>query len=128
MTDTDTPLDAADAALRAGAWHEAAVAYRGVLAVTAAPEACEGLSRAAWWLDDAQTTLQAMESAYRQYRDRGDDVGAARAAAALAYDSLLFGRGPAVSRGWLGRARDLLDLREETVEHGWLAVREAAAR
>ena len=36
------------------------------------PGAFEGLSWAAWWLDDAETVFAARERAYRLYRERGD--------------------------------------------------------
>jgi DNA-binding NarL/FixJ family response regulator len=55
----------------------------------------------------------------------GDDRGAARAATALAWDSLLFGSGESVALGWFERARGLLEGIAESPEHGWLAVREA---
>lgn len=118
-------LASAQAALGAGAWEQAAAAFRVVAEDTADPVSFEGLAQAAWWLDDGATCVAARESAYRRYRELGDDRGAGRAATALAWDSLLFGLGEAVARGWLGRAHDLLDPLEETAEHGWLGVREA---
>jgi DNA-binding CsgD family transcriptional regulator len=115
----------ADAALKAGQWAEAAVLY-GPLAA-AGGDACaqEGLAQAAWWLDDADLALGAREAAYRTFRSTGDARGAARAAATLGYDSLLFGKGAAVGRGWLARAADLLGEQAAVPEAGWLAVRQA---
>lgn len=115
----------AQEALAAGSWAQAAAAFRVVAAETGDPLAFEGLAQAAWWLDDAGTCVAARGSAYRRHRELGDDRGAARAATALSWDSLLFGLGSAVALGWLGRARDLLEPLEESAEHGWLAVREA---
>lgn len=115
----------ADAELRAGHWTRAAELFAVLAADTDDPHAHEGRAQAAWWLDDAETALGAREAAYRRFRSAGDDVGAARAAAALGYDSMLFGAGVAVGRGWLARASDLLGDRVDVAEAGWLAVRRA---
>ncbi len=118
-------LESAQLALQAGEWDAARRAFESVAAQTADPACYEGLAVAAWWLDDAQTCVSSREDAYRRHRDLGDDLGAARAATSLAWDTLLFGLGEAVALGWLGRARDLLGPLAESPEHGWLAVREA---
>jgi DNA-binding NarL/FixJ family response regulator len=118
-------LDAAQEALAAGSWSRAAGAFRDLIGQTDDPAAHEGLAQVAWWRDDAETCLGAREAAYRRYRDLGDSAGAARAATALAYDSMLFGRGESVATGWLGRAQELLAGCEERPEHGWCSVREA---
>ncbi|GAB3436942.1 LuxR C-terminal-related transcriptional regulator [Phycicoccus ginsengisoli] len=116
---------AAQAALRAGRWAQAEESYAALAAESADPRAQEGLAQVGWWRDDAETALGAREAAYRGFRASGDDRGAARAAAALGYDSMLFGRGVAVGRGWLSRAADLLGDRVDVPEAGWLAVRQA---
>jgi DNA-binding NarL/FixJ family response regulator len=118
-------LDAALEALSAGLWGRADSAFRAVIEETDDPLAHEGLAQVAWWLDDADTCLEARESAYRRHRACKDPVGAARAATALAWDSLLFGRGESIAAGWLGRAQELLASEAECAEHGWCAVREA---
>ena len=122
-----TPEDvtAANAALKDGRWPEAAAAFSALAAESDDPGVHDGLAQAAWWLDDSETTLGAREAAYRGFRAIGNDRGAARAAATLGYDSVLFGVGVAVGRGWLTRAADLLDGRSDLPEAGWLAVREA---
>lgn len=112
-------------ALDHGRWAEAAEAFSAALADGAGPGAAEGLAQAAWWLDDGETSLTARESAYRGYRAQGDDVGAARTAVALGYDTILFGGGVAVGRGWIGRAAELLEGRLDAPEQGWLLVRRA---
>jgi ATP/maltotriose-dependent transcriptional regulator MalT len=111
--------------LRAGRWAEAADVFARLRATTDDPRAHEGAAQAAWWLDDADVALDAREAAYRAYRRLGDDPGAARAAAALGYDSILFGRGVAVGRGWLARAAEVLGQRTDLPEAGWVAAREA---
>ncbi len=120
-----TSLVSARSALDAGSWQLARTAFQAVAAETADPLAYEGLARAAWWLDEGETCVEAHESAYRRHRELGDSLGAARAATGLAWDSLLFGRGESVALGWWGRARSLLDGLDEAAEHGWHSVREA---
>ena len=115
----------AGAALMAGRWDEAAASYEALAEEGTDPRAQEGLAQVGWWRDDAAVALGAREAAYRGFRARGDDRGAARAAAALGYDSMLFGRGVAVGRGWLTRAEHLLDARRDVPEAGWQAVRQA---
>jgi ATP/maltotriose-dependent transcriptional regulator MalT len=88
------------------------------------PEALEGLSWAAWWLDDAQAVFDARERAYRLYRQRGDRARAARMATWLAADQLDFRGAVAVAGGWLARAGRLLETVEPGPEHGWLAFHE----
>lgn len=109
-------------ALARGAWDEALLCFA---AAEESPEALEGIGIAQWWLDDAEATIRARERAYRLYRERGDAVAAARVAAALAWDSVLFGGRTAVARGWLGRSERLLDGQALCVEHAWLAIRQA---
>ncbi len=109
-------------ALARGAWDEALGLLRGA---EGDPEALEAAGVANWWLDDADATLDTREHAYRLYRDRGDSLGAARVACALAWDSVLFGGRTAVARGWLDRAARLLEVEQLSPEHAWLAVREA---
>lgn len=117
--------DDADVALRAGRWVQAAAMFASLADATDDASAHESLAQAAWWLDDADTALGAREAAYRSFRSAGDDRGAARAASTLGYDSMLFGKGVAVGRGWLARAADLLGDRADVAEAGWLAVRQA---
>lgn len=111
------------AALQAGRWHAATRAFGQVIADSDDPRAHDGLAQAAWWLDDATTTLAAREAGYRGFRAAGDDRSAARAAATLGYDSMLFGQGVAVGRGWLARSADLLGTHPDAPESGWLSAR-----
>lgn len=113
------------AALKAGRWDEAAAGFSSVIADTGDPWAHDGLAQVAWWRDDAGTALSAREAAYRGFREAGDDRAAARVAATLGYDSILFGQGIPVGRGWLARAADLLAGQDNLPEVGWLAVRNA---
>jgi hypothetical protein len=120
-----TTLVSATLALDSGSWQLARTEFQAVAEQSADPLAYEGLAQAAWWLDEGETCIGARESAYRRHRERGDPLGAARAATSLAWDSLLFGHGESVALGWWGRAGSLLAGLEESPEHGWHAVREA---
>jgi hypothetical protein len=96
-------------ALARGAWEDARAAFEAALAHKETPEAVEGLGTAAWWLDDAPTTFEARERAYRLYAERGDRQGAARLAIVIAEDCLDFRGERAVANGWRERARRLLE-------------------
>ncbi|HZA89090.1 MAG TPA: LuxR C-terminal-related transcriptional regulator [Solirubrobacterales bacterium] len=88
------------------------------------PEALEGLSWAAWWVDDAEVVFDARERAYRMYRAKGEAADAARMATWLACDQLDFHGALAAANGWLARAHSLLDPLEPRPDHGWLAFLE----
>ena len=112
------------AELREARWDAARTAFEKSLASEETPEAFEGLSWAAWWLDDAEAVFEARERAYRLYKARKDAAGAARMATWLAADQLDFHGAWAVASGWLRRAHRLLDPLEPGPEHGWLAFHE----
>jgi LuxR family transcriptional regulator, maltose regulon positive regulatory protein len=117
-------LDVGWRALREAAWEDARRAFEAAVALGETPDAHEGLSWAAWWLDDAPTVFGARKRAYRLYRARDDAVGAARMATWLAADEMDFHGASAVASGWLRRAHRLLDPLEPTPAHGWLAFHE----
>ncbi len=118
------PTEAGWAALAAGRWREAARAFEDALATEETAHALEGLSWAAWWLDDAEAVSRSRERAYRRYRRDGDVAGAARMATWLAADALDFHGAVRVAGGWIRRAHRLLDPLEPGPEHGWLAFHE----
>ena len=111
-------------ALRAGHWQAARAAFE---AAEESADSFEGLSWAAWWLDDEAATFAARERAYRRYREDGDAAGAARMATWLAADELDFRGAAAVAQGWLRRARRLLEPLQPGPDHGWLAFHEGYA-
>lgn len=119
---SDDVLQRGQAALARGAWEESRAAFQAALTVADSAEALEGHGMAAWWLDDVTATLESRGRAYRLYRKRGDRRGAARIATALALDYSAFRGEQAVARGWLQRARSLLDGLDPAPEHGWLAI------
>ena len=117
-------LDAGWAELRAGRWAPARAAFERAIETDETPEALEGLSWAAWWLDDSDAVFDARERAYRLYKAKGDRSSAARMATWLAADQLDFRGAAAVASGWLRRAHRLLDPLEPGPDHGWLAFHE----
>jgi ATP/maltotriose-dependent transcriptional regulator MalT len=112
-------------ALEAGDWHEALSAFDRSLNHSETPEALEGLGLAAWWLDRAEMVFDARERAFLLYRGRGDQRAAARIAIWLAWDTAAFRGEDGVARGWLQRARHLLDSQPPVPEHAFLAARAA---
>jgi LuxR family maltose regulon positive regulatory protein len=110
-------LDAGWAALREGRWLHARACFE----QRADPEGLEGLSWAAWWLDDRAAVFDARERAYHGYRAAGDPAGAARMATWLASDELDFHGAVAVAGGWLARSHRLLAPLAQGPDHGWLA-------
>jgi DNA-binding NarL/FixJ family response regulator len=110
--------------LRQGRWDAAKAAFADAVREEEKPEAYEGLSWAAWWLDDAEAVFAARERAYGLYKQNGDAAGAARMATWLAADQLDFYGAWAVASGWLQRAHRLLDPLEPGPDHGWLAFHE----
>ena len=127
MTDAinTASLDAGWAALRGGEWKDARLAFEQSLAQEGeTPEALEGIGVAAQMLNEDTLTFDARERAYRLFLQRGDKASAARIAAWLAADRLMFRGEPAIASGWLQRAHSLIDGLEPGVDHGWLAIHE----
>jgi LuxR family maltose regulon positive regulatory protein len=118
------PLVAGLGELREAHWEAARERFQAALELEETPEALEGLSWAAGWLDDGDAVFAAREGAYRLYRRRADAAAAARMATWLAADQLDFFGAWAVASGWLRRAHRLLDTLEPGPEHGWLAFHE----
>jgi LuxR family maltose regulon positive regulatory protein len=112
------------AALSEGSWEEARAIFEQELEAGESAEAVEGLSWAAWWLDDAEAVFDARERAYRLYRKGRDPKSAARIATWLAADNLDFRGAQAVARGWLRRAGRMLEPLDPGPDHGWLAFHE----
>ena len=128
MSATVRPAECAagEEALSRGAWEEARQAFEVALGSRETPEALEGLALAAWWLDLADVVFDSRERAYTLYRARDDRASAARVAVWLAWDCWAFRGEIAVARGWLQRARRLLDGHPDVPERAWLDLREGA--
>jgi DNA-binding CsgD family transcriptional regulator/tetratricopeptide (TPR) repeat protein len=118
-------LEAGHEALARGEWADARARFEGALAARETPDAWEGLSRAAWWASDEETTMAARERAYRAYRDAGDVCGAARMAVWLGSDHLDFRGDDALAVAWMRRAEALLEGHEACAELGWTTLLEA---
>jgi DNA-binding CsgD family transcriptional regulator/predicted negative regulator of RcsB-dependent stress response len=120
---TDALARAGEALVRRS-WQEARELFETSLSEQVTPEALEGLGVAASWLDDSETSDNVRERAYRAYRERGDRLEAARVAMSIAMTHIGFMGAPAVARGWLRRAKGLLEDLEPTSIHGWIALGE----
>jgi DNA-binding NarL/FixJ family response regulator len=120
----DAQLGTGWTALTAGDWAGAKAVFEESLAEGETPEALEGIGAAAQMLNEDSLTFDARERAYRLYLQRGDKGSAARIAAWLAADCLMFRGEPAVANGWLERAHSLIDGLESGIDHGWLAIHE----
>src|SRR5579864_5695458 len=96
-------------ALARGAWTEARKAFEAALASNESAGTLEGLALAGWWLDEADLVFDSRERAYKLYLDADDRRSAARIAVWIAWDCWAFRGETAVGRGWLQRARRLLD-------------------
>lgn len=117
-------LETGWARLGRGKWAEARQSFRRAVEQEGSPEAYEGLSWAAWWLDRADETFEARRRAYSLYKQQADPSSAARMATWLAADEADFHGATAVAQGWLQRAHRLLDPIEPGPDHGWLAFHE----
>ena len=111
-------------ALRALRWADARTSFEGALAIEESADALEGLSWAAWWLDDGAALFASRERAYHLYREGGDPASAARMATWLACDEIDFNAAISVASGWVGRAHRLLDPLDPSPDHGWLHFHE----
>ena len=89
-------------------------------------EVLEGRARALHLAFDYPGSMKAYERAYAAYRREGDLLAAARAARTLGwFHGSVYGEW-AVYRGWVGRARSLLEQAgEDSDEHGWILVARA---
>jgi DNA-binding NarL/FixJ family response regulator len=113
------------AALEGRSWADARRLFQAALSLDDPPEALDGLSWAAWWLNDADVMFDARERAYRAYLEAARPRDAARMATWLGTDSVDFRGDVAIAAGWFRRARRLLDGAGVSLELGWLCVHEA---
>jgi DNA-binding CsgD family transcriptional regulator len=120
-------IEGAREAIARGDWKAARAMARLSLGRRETPEGHEILGLAAWWLSDAATLFAARERAFQLYRAAGNVRRAARVAAWLDWDYRAFRGEAAVASGWLRRARRLLEGQEDSVEFGWVLVRESDA-
>ena len=105
-------------------WPAARDAFEAALAVEETAAAFEGLSWAAWWLDDGDAVFAARERAYALYRSGGDAEGAARMAVWLAVDELDFRGSSAVAAAGCSAPSGCSTGSSPGPVHGWLAFHE----
>jgi DNA-binding NarL/FixJ family response regulator len=87
--------------------------------VTLVADDLNALAEAAWWLGLMDESLAAGESAYELYLEASDNRRAAMRAFDIAYVHFLRGN-ETVGRGWLNRARRLLEDEPDCAEQGYL--------
>src|SRR5262245_55020385 len=109
-----------NAALARGAWAEARAIFEQELEVRESVDAFEGLSWAAWWVEDVPTCIAARERAFRLSHREGDRRRAAMLALWVGDDHLILRGERAIANGWFQRAARILDGLDECPEHGWL--------
>jgi DNA-binding NarL/FixJ family response regulator len=122
IVSSDERLQEGEAALARGAWAEARAIFERELDERETVEALEGLSWAAWWVEDVATCLEAREGAYRLSRRQGDMRRAAMLALWVADDYLILRGERAIANGWFQRAARILKGLDTCPEHGWLEV------
>ncbi|HEX2281377.1 MAG TPA: hypothetical protein VHG52_06400, partial [Thermomicrobiales bacterium] len=115
-------MNAGQDALARGAWQEAHDCFAAALQHEETPEILESLGLAAWWLHDGPAVFEIRERAYRLYRERDDQQGAARIAICLALDYYLFRGEHAVVNGWFQVAHRLLDGLDACTEHAIIDI------
>ena len=100
--------------------------FERALARGESPEALEGLSWAAWWLDDAGAVFGARERAYRLYMTAAETTLAPRAWPPGSRSTSSTSTAPSAVAARLARGgRDrLLEPLEPGPDHGWLAFQE----
>jgi LuxR family transcriptional regulator, maltose regulon positive regulatory protein len=130
MNDTDSAIPShvrsGQAALERGDWEEARDSFdAALLEDPGEARAWEGLATASLWLSDLGRVVECRERAYAAYRDRGDEVAAARIALDLAGSHLELRSEPAVANGWIQHARRLLDPLPASASHALLHIYDA---
>ncbi|HSK97466.1 MAG TPA: hypothetical protein VK891_12680, partial [Euzebyales bacterium] len=121
----DEYLETGRAALDAGRWADARVAFEAALSDDESADACSGLAAALWWLGENQASVAYYRRAYALHRQDGDTANAVQCAVSLAITyKANFGNFVAAN-GWLGRAERLLESLEPGPLHGWVWVARA---
>src|SRR5215216_6573741 len=109
-----------EGALARGEWGEARTIFEQELEERETVDALEGLSWAAWWVEDVATCLDARERAFRLSRREGDMRRAAMLALWVADDYLILRGERAIPFVWGQRAARILEVLDTCPEQGWL--------
>jgi LuxR family maltose regulon positive regulatory protein len=120
MASVGERIQQGNAALARGAWAEARAIFEQELEARDTVDALEGLSWAAWWVEDVATCIDARERAFRLSRRERDLRRAAMLALWVADDYLILRGERAIANGWFQRAARILEGLETCPEHGWL--------
>ena len=116
---------AAGEALGAGRWEEARAGFEAALEIEESGEALFGLALALWWLRDPVSSVRFQERAFGLFRRAGNNENAFFTAMylCLGYD-MTFGNFSA-SRGWLAKARRVVEDCGLDALRGWVLLCEA---
>lgn len=117
-----TLVDRGFDALASGEWTAAHEFFDEALDDDASAEALLGMAESSWWLGDMSRAIACRTEAYVAFRDRDETVGAAMVALRLAFDSASALGNPPMARGWLGRARCLIEEADEELLRGHLCL------
>jgi ATP/maltotriose-dependent transcriptional regulator MalT len=109
-----------NASLASGAWAKARAIFEQELEARESVDALEGLSWAAWWVEDVTTCLDARERAYRLSRREGDLRRAAMLALWVGDDYLILRGERSIANGWFQRAARIVEGLDTCPEQGWL--------
>ncbi len=116
----------ARAALDGGDWRTAVECAQAALAEEESGDAYLLLATALWCGYEIDRSIVEMKAAYRQYTREARPERAGWLASWIAIEELTTRGNPAVARGWLQRARRLLDDRPACAEQGWFLIWDAA--
>jgi DNA-binding CsgD family transcriptional regulator len=116
------PLALGKAALAAGDWVAARVAFESAVDDDDAPAARDGLARALWWIEGPARAIAERTHAYAGYRRGGDERAAAHVALWIAHEYEAGIGNSAAAGGWLTRAAGLLDQLSEDGDHARLEL------
>ena len=114
-------LAEADAAFARADWEAARALYAAALEAEPSAAALDGLGWAHWWLGQTEAAAELLTKAFAEFRRRGERERAAYLATFLAAEFRIAGNASA-GKGWIGRARRLLEGVPECSSHGWLHV------
>lgn len=120
------PLAEGEQALAAWDWAAARELFGAALAREETAEALAGFGEAQFWLNNVREGIQWRERAYVAFRRQGDPARAVDVALWLCRTYLASLGNAAAARGWLARARRLVDAHHLEALRGWVLVSEAA--
>jgi len=117
------PVEAGRDAASRGAWRDA-YDLLAPAAQSLGPQDLEALAEAAFWTGRLDEAIHTRERAHTAYVEAGDELQAARLALWISRD--YFSRADlSIAHGWFAKAERLLEGKEESPAHGYLAVSKA---